>query len=40
MAAALPDAQLVIFERSGHMTFVEENADYVAAVRTFLTSRT
>jgi proline iminopeptidase len=40
MAAALPDAQLVILERSGHMTFVEENADYVAAVRTFLTSRT
>jgi proline iminopeptidase len=40
MAAALPDAQLVVLERSGHMTFVEENADYVAAVRTFLTSRT
>jgi len=40
MAAALPDAQLVVFENSGHMTFVEENADYVAAVRTFLTTRT
>src|SRR5690349_505668 len=39
MAAALPDAQLVVFERSGHMTYVEENAGYVAAVRTFLTSR-
>jgi proline iminopeptidase len=40
MAAALPDAQLVVFEHSGHMTFVEENAGYVAAVRTFLTTRT
>jgi proline iminopeptidase len=40
MAAALPDAQLVVFEHSGHMTFVEENAGYVSAVRTFLTTRT
>jgi proline iminopeptidase len=40
MAAGLPDAQLVVFEDSGHMTFVEENAAYVAAVRTFLTTRT
>jgi proline iminopeptidase len=40
MAAGLPDAELVVFEHSGHMTFVEENEAYVAAVRAFLTSRT
>jgi proline iminopeptidase len=40
IAAGLPDAELVVFERSGHMTFVEENEAYVAAVRAFLTSRT
>jgi proline iminopeptidase len=40
MAAGLPDAELVVFERSGHMTFVEENEAYLAAVRAFLTSRT
>ncbi len=39
MAAGLPDAELVVFERSGHMTFVEENGAYLAAVRAFLTSR-
>jgi proline iminopeptidase len=39
MAAGLPDAELVVFERSGHMTFVEENEAYLAAVRGFLTSR-
>jgi proline-specific peptidase len=39
MAAALPDAELVIFEHSGHMTFVEENEAYVAAVRDFLRRR-
>jgi len=38
MAAGLPDAELVIFEHSGHMTFVEENDAYVAAVRAFLHS--
>ena len=36
MAAGVPDAELVIFEHSGHMTFVEENDAYVAAVRAFL----
>jgi proline iminopeptidase len=40
MAAGLPDAELVVFEHSGHMTFVEENEAYLAAVRAFLTSRT
>jgi proline iminopeptidase len=39
MAAGLPDADLVIFEASGHMTFVEENRAYLAAVRSFLTDR-
>ena len=38
-ADRLPDARLVIFERSGHMTFVEENEAYLAAVRAFLTAR-
>ena len=36
MAAGLPDADLVIFEHSGHMTFVEENEAYLAAVGAFL----
>jgi proline iminopeptidase len=39
MAAGLPDAELVIFEHSGHMSFVEENEAYVAAVRDFLRRR-
>jgi proline iminopeptidase len=39
MSAALPNADLVVFERSGHMTFVEENEAYLAAVRAFLTKR-
>ena len=36
-AAGLPDAELVIFEHSGHMTFVEENERYLDLVRSFLT---
>jgi proline iminopeptidase len=36
-AAGLPDAELVIFEHSGHMTFVEENERYLDVVRGFLT---
>jgi proline-specific peptidase len=36
MAAALPDSELVIFEHSGHITYVEENEAYLAAVRAFL----
>jgi proline iminopeptidase len=39
MAAGLPDAELVVFEHSGHMTFVEENDAYVGAVRDFLERR-
>jgi proline iminopeptidase len=38
MVVGLPDAELVVFEHSGHMTFIEENEAYVAAVRAFLTA--
>lgn len=37
MARAIPGAELVIFEESGHMMFVEEPELYVAVVRSFLT---
>ena len=36
MAAGIPGAELVVFERSGHMPFVEEPEAYLAAVRAFL----
>lgn len=39
MAARIPGAELVIFENSGHMTFVEENERYIEAIRNFLGSR-
>ena len=39
MAAGIPGAELVVFEHSAHMTFAEEEAAYVAAVRDFLTRR-
>jgi proline iminopeptidase len=39
MAAGLPDSELAIFERGGHMTYVEENEAYLAAVRSFLGRR-
>jgi pimeloyl-ACP methyl ester carboxylesterase len=35
-AAGIPGAELVVFEHSGHMTFVEEPGAYRAAVRRFL----
>jgi proline iminopeptidase len=38
IAGGIPQAELVIFEQSGHMTFVEENEHYLATVRTFLGS--
>jgi proline iminopeptidase len=38
-AAGLPKAELVVFEHSGHMSFVEENEAYLAAVRDFLERR-
>jgi len=36
MTKGLPKAELVIFEKSGHMTFVEENEKYLQVVRDFL----
>jgi pimeloyl-ACP methyl ester carboxylesterase len=38
IAAGIGDAELVVFENSGHMTYVEENEAYLAAVRRFLQS--
>jgi proline iminopeptidase len=38
IAAAIPHAELVVFEHSGHMTFAEENEAYLDAVRRFLQS--
>jgi proline iminopeptidase len=39
IAAGIPVAELVVFEHSAHMAFVEEQVAYVAAVRDFLTRR-
>jgi proline iminopeptidase len=36
IANGIPNAELVIFEHSAHITFVEENDRYLAAVRAFL----
>lgn len=36
MAANIPNSEFVIFEKSAHMTFVEENERYVHTVRSFL----
>lgn len=36
IARGAPRAELVIFDHSGHMTFVEENARYVQVVRGWL----
>ena len=38
IAAGIPDAELVVFEDSGHMTYAEENEAYLEAVRRFLQS--
>lgn len=40
IAAGVPNSQLVIFEQSGHMTFVEEPQKYIRTVRTFLDNTT
>ena len=40
IAEGVPEAELVILERSGHMTYVEENDAYLAAVRGFLSRAT
>ena len=36
MAKGLPHAELIVFENSGHMTYVEENEKYLKVVRDFL----
>ncbi|HEV2377958.1 MAG TPA: alpha/beta fold hydrolase [Streptosporangiaceae bacterium] len=36
MASRLPAGELVVFEHSGHMTFVEEQERYLGVVRAFL----
>jgi proline iminopeptidase len=36
IAAGIPGAELVIFEHSGHMAYVEEPEAYRAALRRFL----
>jgi proline iminopeptidase len=36
MAAPIPNAELVVFERSGHMTFVEEPERFLQVVGDFL----
>jgi proline iminopeptidase len=36
LAERIPDAQLVIFENSSHMAFIEERENYLTAVRDFL----
>ena len=38
IAAGIRGAELVVFEDSGHMTYVEENEAYLGAVRRFLQS--
>jgi proline iminopeptidase len=38
-AQRIVGAELVVFERSAHMAFIEEEAAYVAAVRDFLSRR-
>lgn len=40
IAAGAPHAELVIFEHSGHMTYVEENERYLEVVRAFLDHHT
>lgn len=36
MAENIPESELVVFEKSAHMTFVEENERYMSIVREFL----
>lgn len=40
IAELVPDAELHIFEESGHMTFVEQTEDYLSVVRAFLNRAT
>lgn len=36
IASGIPEAELVVLENSGHMTFVEENDRYISVVRDFM----
>jgi len=36
ISSGLPHAEMIVFEHSGHMTYVEENEAYLQAVRAFL----
>jgi proline iminopeptidase len=36
IAEGIPNAELVVFDHSGHMTFIEEQDAYLAAVREFV----
>jgi len=36
IAALIPGSQLHVFEESGHMTFVEQEQEYLDVVRQFL----
>ena len=36
IAARLPQSQMHVFERSGHMTFAEQNDEFLAVLRAFL----
>jgi proline iminopeptidase len=38
LAERIPDAQLVVFEESGHMPFIEEQDLFVETVKRFMTS--
>jgi proline iminopeptidase len=39
IAAGIPGAELVVFERSGHMAFVEEQSSWLETVRRFLAAQ-
>src|SRR3990172_5831747 len=39
ISRGIPQAELEIFEHSGHMTFVEENERYISVVRAFIERR-
>jgi proline iminopeptidase len=39
LAAAVPQAKLIFFEKSGHFPFIEENSEFIAVVQTFLGQR-
>ena len=39
MASGIPEAELVVFEESAHMMFIEEHDKYIAAVGEFIGRR-